>query len=135
MLIKLYFLQFIFSRTLTIVILFLEPLGQSSDNSTFILIGVLIGVVILILVVAAIVARLFLRKKKTEKRRESVQGSVFYMICFSSPELKAQVSFSDLSSVVCLSVCLYVCKLFLFSTSPPEPLSQFQLNLAQGIIG
>nr|XP_022307478.1 uncharacterized protein LOC111113474 [Crassostrea virginica] len=53
-----------------------EPLGQSSDNSTFILIGVLIGVVILILVVAAIVARLFLRKKKTEKRRESVQVMV-----------------------------------------------------------
>nr|XP_022306465.1 uncharacterized protein LOC111112892 [Crassostrea virginica] len=53
-----------------------EPLGQSSDNSTFILIGVLIGVVIIILVVAAIVARLFLRKKKTEKRRESVQVMV-----------------------------------------------------------
>ncbi|XP_078330709.1 neural cell adhesion molecule 2-like [Crassostrea virginica] len=53
-----------------------EPLGQSSDNSTFILIGVLIGVVIIILVVAAVVARLFLRKKKTEKRRESVQVMV-----------------------------------------------------------
>nr|XP_022311307.1 uncharacterized protein LOC111116599 [Crassostrea virginica] len=53
-----------------------EPLDQSSDNSTFILLGVLIGVVILILVVAAIVARLFLRKKKTEKRRESVQVMV-----------------------------------------------------------
>ena len=41
---------------------------------------------------------------------------------FSSPELKAQVSFSDqLSSVVCLSVCLsfcpFVCKLFTFSSS------------------
>ena len=55
---------------------------------------------------------------------------------FSSPELKAQVSFSDrLSSVVCLSVCLSVCKLFLFSTSSPEPLGQFQPNLAQSILG
>ena len=57
----------------------------------------------------------------------------------SSPELKAQVSFSDhLSSVVCLSVrlpvcpsvCLSVCKLFTFSSSSPEPLGQFQPNLA-----
>ena len=49
---------------------------------------------------------------------------------YSSPELKAHVSFSDrLSSVVCLpvclSVCLSVCKLFLFSTSSQEPLGQF----------
>ena len=44
----------------------------------------------------------------------------------SSPELKAQVSFSDrLSSVVCLSVCPSVCKLFLFWTSSQEPLGQF----------
>ena len=54
---------------------------------------------------------------------------------FSSPELKAQVSFSDhLSSVVCLSVCPSicpsVCKLFTFSSSSPEPLVQFQPNLA-----
>ena len=58
---------------------------------------------------------------------------------FSSPELKAQVSFSDhLSSVVCpsvcLSVCLSICKLFTFSTSSPEPLGQFQPNLAQSIL-
>ena len=34
---------------------------------------------------------------------------------FSSPELKAQVSFSDrLSSVVCLSVCLSVCNFSYF---------------------
>ena len=48
----------------------------------------------------------------------------------SSPELKAQVSFSDrLSSVVCLSVRPSVrpsvCKLFLLSTSSQEPLGQF----------
>ena len=66
---------------------------------------------------------------------------------FSSPELKAQVSFSDhLSSVVCLSVrlsvCLSVClsvrpsvNFSLFSTSSPEPLGQFQPNLAQSILG
>ena len=70
---------------------------------------------------------------------------------FSSPELKAQMSFSDhLSSVVCLSVrlsvclsvclsdclsvCLSVCKLFTFSSSP-APLGQFQANLAQRILG
>ena len=67
------------------------------------------------------------------------------LICvFSSPELKAQVSFSDhLSSGVCLSVrpsvrpsvCLSVCKLFTFSSSSPEPLGQFQPNLAQSILG
>ena len=55
---------------------------------------------------------------------------------FSSPELKAQVSFSDhLSSVVCQSVCPSVCKLFTFSSSSPEPLDQFQSNLAQSILG
>ena len=52
-------------------------------------------------------------------------------LVFSSPELKAQVSFSDhLSSVFYLSVC----KLFTFSSSSPEPLGQFQPNLAQGIL-
>ena len=49
-------------------------------------------------------------------------------LLFSSPELKAQVSFSDhLLSFVCLSVRLSVpvCKLFTFSSSSPEPLYQF----------
>ena len=64
----------------------------------------------------------------------------WWQIVFSSPELKAQVSFSDhLSSVVCLSVCPSVCpsvcKLFTFSSSSPEPLGQFQPNLAQSILG
>ena len=55
---------------------------------------------------------------------------------FSSPELKAQVRFFDhLSSVVCLSVRPSVCKLFTFSSSSPEPLGQFQPNLAQSILG
>ena len=59
---------------------------------------------------------------------------------FSSPELKAQVSFSDhLSSVVCLSVrlsvCLFVCKLFTLSSSTPEPLGEFEPILAQIMLG
>ena len=48
---------------------------------------------------------------------------------FSSPELKAQMSFSDhLSSVVCPSVHPYVYKLFTFSSSSSEPLGQFLPN-------
>ena len=56
------------------------------------------------------------------------------MIYFlSSPEIKAQVSFSDhLSSVVCWFVRLSV---YIFSSSSPVPLGQFQLNLAQSIPG
>ena len=59
----------------------------------------------------------------------------------SSPELKAQVSFSDHNlSVVrrryprrcCRCSC---CEHFTFSSSSPEPLSQFQLNLTQSILG
>ena len=47
---------------------------------------------------------------KTPKHRDS-------SIIFSSPELKAQVSFSDhLSSVVCLSICLSVCLSVCLST-------------------
>ena len=59
-----------------------------------------------------------------------------FLCLFSSPELKAQVSFSDhLSSVVCLSVRQSVrlsvrpsvrpsvCKLSPFSSSSPEPIS------------
>ena len=53
---------------------------------------------------------------------------------YSSPELKAQVSFSD-HVVRRLSVRLSVCKLFTFSSSSPEPLGQFQPNLAQSILG
>ena len=61
---------------------------------------------------------------------------------FISPELKAQVSFSDQNlSVVrrcrrcrrCRCRCRR--KLFTFSSSSPEPLGQFQPNLAQSILG
>ena len=62
---------------------------------------------------------------------------------FSSPEPKAQVSFSDKNlSVVrrchrCLCCRCRRCrrKLFTFSSSSPEPLDQFQPNLAQSILG
>ena len=61
---------------------------------------------------------------------------------FSSPEPKAQVSFSDQN----LSVVRRRCrcrrrrrrrcfKLFTFSSSSQEPLGQFQPNLAQSILG
>ena len=55
---------------------------------------------------------------------------------FSSPEPKAQVSFSDQNLAV-----VRRCrrrrrrKLFTFSSSSPEPLGQFQPNLAQSILG
>ena len=55
-------------------------------------------------------------------------------VVFNSPGLKAQVGFSDHLSSVRLSVCLSVCKLFAFLTSP-EPMGQFQPNLAQSIFG
>ena len=56
----------------------------------------------------------------------------------SKMTLKAQVSFSDQNlSVLQRSLCcLWRCrKLFTFSPSSPEPLSQFQPNLAQSILG
>ena len=63
------------------------------------------------------------------------QGAVLpsnFNISLISPELKAQVSFSDrLLSAVCLSVC----KLFTFSSSSQKPLGQFQPNLAKSILG
>ena len=60
---------------------------------------------------------------------------------FSSPELKAQVSFSDQNlSVVsrrrrcrCRRRCWRCRKVFRFSSSSPESLDQFQPNLAQSI--
>ena len=62
---------------------------------------------------------------------------------FSSPEPKAQVSFSDQNlSVVRRRRRCRCCrrrhrcrKLFTFSSSSPEPLGQFQPNLAQSILG
>ena len=55
----------------------------------------------------------------------------------SSPEPKAQVSFSDqnLSVVRCCHHRWRCLKLFTFSSSSPEPLGQFQQNLAQISMG
>ena len=61
-----------------------------------------------------------------------------YGIFFSSPEPKAQVSFSDQNLSVVRRRCRRCCrcrKLFTFSSSSPEPLGQFQPNLAQSILG
>ena len=47
------------------------------------------------------------------KEKSAIKVCRAYIV--SSPGLKAQVSFSDsLLSVVCLSVCLSVCKIFFF---------------------
>ena len=60
---------------------------------------------------------------------KSMQLCFFYFV-FSSPEPKAQVSFSDHNlSVVCR--CRRCCKLFTFSSSSQEPQGRFQPNLAQ----
>ena len=69
-------------------------------------------------------------------RWKKQDNKLLVLIIFSSPELKAQVSFSDrLSSVVCLSVHPSICQLFLFTTTSQKPLSQFQQNFAQSILG
>ena len=74
---------------------------------------------------------------------DEAHGSLMFVVIvifcvFSSPEPKAQVSFSDqnLSVVRRLCPCRQRCrKLFTFSSSSPEPLGQFQPNLAQCILG
>ena len=61
----------------------------------------------------------------------------FTIYVLSSPELKAQVTFSDQNlSVVCRyrRHCWRCRKLFTFSSSSPEPLGQFQPNLTQSIL-
>ena len=61
---------------------------------------------------------------------------IYQMISvISSSEPKAQVSFSDQNmSIVCC--CPWHChKLFTFPSSSPEPMGQFQPNLAQSILG
>ena len=63
---------------------------------------------------------------------EMMKVSSFWASFFSSPELKAQVSFSDrLLSVIHLSIC----KLFTISFYSQESLGQFQPKLAQIILG
>ena len=55
------------------------------------------------------------------------------LLLFSSPKLKAQVSFSDHNLSVVGRHCQ--CKFFTFLSSSPEPLGQFQSYLAQSILG
>ena len=51
---------------------------------------------------------------------------------FSSPEPKAQVSYSDQNLSIVRHRC---CKLFRLSSSSTDPICQFQPNLAQSILG
>ena len=55
-------------------------------------------------------------------------STIFFIKCFSSPQLKAEVSFSDqlAAFTVCTSVCLYVCKPFTLSTCSPESSARFE---------
>ena len=62
-----------------------------------------------------------------------------FPVVFGSSEPEAQVSFSDQNlSVVCLRCLCRSCRRYLnfftFSSSSPEPLGQFQPNLAQSIL-
>ena len=67
---------------------------------------------------------------------EVLVENVCKTFAFSSSEPKAQVSFSDQNlSVVRRCRCCRRCrKLSTFSSSSPEPLGQFQQNLAQCIL-
>ena len=57
------------------------------------------------------------------------------LVLLSPLELKLKLSLSDCLLSNRLSVHLSVSKLFTFSSSPPEPLGQFQPKLAQCILG
>ena len=104
--------------------------------STCILIVCFLLILLLFVFFSTYCPSVFLRISKVLNQFRRGYLLYIYLSIFSSPELKAQVSISDcLSSVVCLSVCPSVCKPFLFSTSSPEPLGQFQPNLAQSILG
>ena len=56
----------------------------------------------------------------------------FSLQLFSSPEPKAQLSFSN-GNLSVVWRCRSCHKLFTFSPSSPEPLRQFQPNLSQSI--
>ena len=63
-----------------------------------------------------------------------IQYHVIQSTVLSSPELKAQVSFSDQNLSFVRGRSRWH-KLFKFSSSSPEQLGQFQPNLAQSILG
>ena len=72
---------------------------------------------------------------RCECQGSSDRGGVFKFL-LAHLSWKLNLSFSDhLLCVGCLSVCPSVCRLFRLSTSYPEPLGQFQPNLAQTILG
>ena len=60
---------------------------------------------------------------------------VWLTLIFSSPEPKAQVSFSDHNLSVVRRRRCSCCKFFTFSSYSPEPLGKFQPNLVQSILG
>ena len=68
-----------------------------------------------------------------------LNGCSFFFGVLSSPEPKAQMSFSDQNLSV-VSRCRRRCrrwrcrKLFIFSSSSSEPLGQLQLNLTKSIL-
>ena len=68
-----------------------------------------------------------------QKRKERFVYLKKVMGFFSSRELKSQVSSSDHLSSICPSVCLSVCLSICLSSR--KPLSLFQPNLAQSILG
>ena len=61
--------------------------------------------------------------------------NLIHACIFSSPEPQVQVSFSDQNFFVVCRPCWRCHKLFTLSFSSPEPLGQFQPNLAQSIPG
>ena len=60
-----------------------------------------------------------------------LHGTNKYTYFFSSPELKAQMRFSDRLLYV---FCLFICYLFTFSSSSSKPICQYQFNLAQSFL-
>ena len=68
-------------------------------------------------------------------QRNKYQKYIDDFLAHLSWKLKWAFLITCRSSSVCLSVRPSVCKLFTFSSSSPEPLGQFQPNLAQSILG
>ena len=80
--------------------------------------------------------------KGSHQNLNDIQFFFFWHLLFSSPEPKAQLSFSDqnlsiVSRCHCFRCCFRCCrcKLFTFSSSSPEPLSQFQPNWHKASLG
>ena len=79
-----------------------------------------------------------IKQSKIERFILKIQYQILarlYFSHFSSPDPKAQVSFSDQNLFVLGQCRSRHRKLFTFSSSSLEPLGQFQPNLARSIIG